>query len=151
MLGRIVRPADFERLLATPPMARSAHFAAHHVAGCPSIGRRPRRKPKATELSTDDPLDYQQLVDDSVRVEPSGCWLGVAVPKRHAREATTRNLLKRQIRARVRACEPALARGLWLVRLRAPFDRRCFVSSTSTPLGVVARQELLQLLQRACR
>lgn len=74
----------------------------------------------------------------------------MAVPKRHAREATTRNLLKRQIRATVRLCEPALARGLWLVRLRAPFDRRQFSSSTSTPLRVVARQELLQLLQRAC-
>jgi ribonuclease P protein component len=88
-------------------------------------------------------------VDDFAQAAPQGCWLGVAVPKRHAREATTRNLLKRQIRASVKACEPALPRGMWLVRLRAPFDRRRFVSSTSTPLRVAAQQELLQLLQRA--
>lgn len=150
MLGRIVRPADFERLLATPPKARSAHFAAYHVAGRPTRGRGCRTGPKAVKLSTDAPPSCQQPVDDFTQAGLQGCWLGVAVPKRHAREATTRNLLKRQIRASVRAYEPELARGLWLVRLRAPFDRRRFTSTTSTPLRAVVRQELLQLLQRAC-
>lgn len=149
MLGRIVRPADFERLLATPPKARSAHFAAHHVADRPSTGRTSRSGSGIVDLSTNGPRGYQQPVDDVAQAGPQGCWLGVAVPKRHAREATTRNLLKREIRASVAACESTLPRGMWLVRLRAPFDRRRFVSATSTPLRAAAQQELLQLLQRA--
>lgn len=150
MLGRIVRPADFERLLATPPKARSAHFAAHHVAGLPRTGRKTPADRPAAKLSTPDPHDCQQPVDDSGRIGPQGCWLGVTVPKRHAREATTRNLLRRQIRASVSASEPRLAPGLWLVRLRAPFDRRRFTSPTSSTLRAAARAELQQLLQKVC-
>jgi ribonuclease P protein component len=150
MLGRIVRPADFERLLAVPPKARSAHFAAHHVAGVPSTARAARPDAAKAMLSTDDPRTCEQPVDDGPQPGPGGCWLGVAVPKRHAREATTRNLLKRQIRACVRACEPELPRGLWLVRLRVPFDRRRLVSPASAALRLQARQELQQLLRRAC-
>lgn len=150
MLGRIVRPADFERLLATPPRARSAHFAAHHVAGLPTTGRTPRPDSRLAELSTTDPRNCQQPVDDCERIGLQGCWLGVTVPKRHAREATTRNLLRRQIRASVSASEPHLAPGLWLVRLRAPFDRRRFISPTSSTLRSAARAELQQLLQRLC-
>jgi len=150
MLGRIVRPADFERLLAAPPKARSAHFAAHHVAGVPSAASAGRRKTADTRLSTAGPRTCEQLVDDLTQTVPDGCWLGVAVPKRHAREATTRNLLKRQIRACVSTSEPGLPRGLWLVRLRAPFDRRRFASPASAALRLQARLELQQLLQRAC-
>lgn len=149
MLGRIVRPADFERLLAVPPKARSTHFAAHHVAGTPSRAAGPQRAISCPELSTIDPRSCAQPVDEQPRENPGGCWLGVAVPKRHAREATTRNLIKRQIRECVRANEPLLARGLWLVRLRAPFDRRRFTSPASVMLRLQARQELQQLLQRA--
>ena len=75
----------------------------------------------------------------------------MAVPKRHAREATTRNLIKRQIRAALRQHEAKLARGLWLVRLRAGIDRRRFMSSTSAPLREDARRELDELLRRAAR
>ena len=52
-----------------------------------------------------------------------GLWLGCVVPKRHARRAVTRSLLKRQIRGAFDRHAAALAGGLWLVRLRAPFRR----------------------------
>src|SRR3954447_26439954 len=35
LLGRIVRPADYVRVLATPMRLRSPHFAVHHLAGRP--------------------------------------------------------------------------------------------------------------------
>jgi ribonuclease P protein component len=73
------------------------------------------------------------------------------LPKRHAKRAVTRNLLRRQIRAAVEQLQPALAPGLWVVRLRAPFDRRQFPSARSTALRDAARAELGQLLQRAAR
>lgn len=77
-----------------------------------------------------------------------GCWLGTVVPKRHARSAVTRNLLKRQMRAVAQdACR--LPPGLWVVRLKAPFDKQQFSSAASPPLQALARSELATLLQRA--
>jgi len=92
-----------------------------------------------------------QAVEDSARPALATCWLGIAVPKRHAREATTRNLIRRQIRSVAQACEPALRQGLWLVRLRAAFDRRQFRSAASAALRHAAREELMALMQRASR
>lgn len=77
------------------------------------------------------------------------------MPKRHARRAVTRSLLKRQIRAaalRRDASGPAPLRpGLWVVRLRAPFDRRAFDSAASPTLSNAARTELDELLVQAER
>ena len=149
MAGRILRAVDFERALATPARARSAHFSAHHVPAAPARWRPKRQTTGSTQLSTGDAEVCAQPVDDLPPAVPSGWWFGVAVPKRHAREATTRNLIKRQIRAALRQHAPELAHGLWLVRLRAGIDRRRFVSPTSAPLRDSARRELDELLRRA--
>ena len=117
----LVHKADFERLLATTPRWRSAHFAVHHVAGKPSAPPRPPGKASAGELSTGAAPVVPAPVDES-----PGCWLGSVIPKRHARRAVTRNLLKRQVRAALARHAPALPAGLWLVRLvymqRCPAD-----------------------------
>ena len=76
-------------------------------------------------------------------------WLGVVVPKRHARRAVTRNLLKRRIRLAMARHLQALAPGLWLVRLRAPFGREKFPSAASAALQAAADSELEQLFARA--
>jgi len=101
------------------------------------------------------------LVDESPRQPAAGasvklaegCWLGTVVPKRHARRSVTRSLLKRQIRAAFGAAAGApadtgLAPGLWVVRLRAPFDRKQFPSAASDALRVAAREELDQLVRK---
>ncbi len=72
----------------------------------------------------------------------------MVVPKRHARRAVTRNLLKRQIRVVFAGQESALAAGLWLVRLRRPFAPQ-YVSARSPALADAARAELEQLLRPA--
>ena len=46
---------------------------------------------------------------------------------------------------------PMLAGGLWIVRLRAPFDRSRFVSAASTALREVARAELDDAVPRRRR
>lgn len=77
----------------------------------------------------------------------------MVVPKRHARRAVTRTLIKRQIRGAVQRMDVArqpLAPGLWVVRLRAPFDRAAFVSAASAALGNEVRRELDGLLSQ-CR
>jgi ribonuclease P protein component len=78
-----------------------------------------------------------------------GRWLGTVVPKRHAKRAVTRNLLKRQMRAVVQHEADRLPPGLWVLRLKAPFDKQQFPSAASPPLRVLARGELATLLQRA--
>jgi ribonuclease P protein component len=92
--------------------------------------------------------------------------LGVVVPKRHARRAVTRSMLKRLLRAgfeRRRAARErrengeghesgesrvGLPPGLWLVRLRAPFAVATFVSADSPALRRAAAAEFDALLQR---
>ena len=81
--------------------------------------------------------------------------LGAVLPKRHARRAVTRSLLKRQIRAavawRTALAEPAWPDGICVVRLRAPFERAQFVSAASDALKRAARGELDAVLDNAGR
>jgi ribonuclease P protein component len=76
-------------------------------------------------------------------------WVGCVVPKRHARRAVTRNLLKRQMRAALSRHAAALQPGMWLVRLRCPFVKAAFPSAASAALSSAAREELDRLLIRA--
>ena len=71
------------------------------------------------------------------------------VPKRHARKATTRNLLRRQMRGALARHHARLPRGMWLLRLRAPFDPQSYKAAASAALRAAARAELEALLARA--
>ena len=82
---------------------------------------------------------------------PIGHWFGCVVPKRHARRAVTRSLLKRQIRGALHRHVGALPAGLWLVRLRAGFSTTEFVSARSVALAAAAASELDSLLARSGR
>ena len=144
VIGRIVRSADFERVLSAPTRARSSHFAVHHVEGPPSLPSGAVIPALSTELSTGSAAPGQAAVDD-----PShGVWFGAVVPKRHARRAVTRSLLKRQIRAAVTR-RTGLPGGLWVVRLRAPFSVEQYPSAASRALCAAARAELDALLAAA--
>lgn len=187
LLGRIVRPADYVRVLATPMRLRSPHFAVHHLAGRPLPLRRPPACTAAesgdvasiasgdngghalvtaslsTELSTGRLETTGYGVDDSHVQCPESLvetptsaggierWLGLVVPKRHARRAVTRTLMKRQIRHIAAACAPQLEPGLWVVRQRHPFDVKQFPSAASDALKEAARAELRALFERAVR
>jgi ribonuclease P protein component len=149
MLGRVMRSADFELALSSPAKARSAHFAAHHVPNAPSQAATQRVDRDPINLSTMNPEHCAQAVDDAAQTASATHWLGVVVPKRHARRAVTRNLLRRQIRAAILRHERQLAGGMWLVRLRAPFARSDYASATSAALRAAARAELDGLFARA--
>jgi ribonuclease P protein component len=147
VIGRIVRSADFERVLAAPTRARSSHFAVHHLQATPSRPARRAIPGLSTELSTGDEAAAGGAVDD---LPGDTLWLGAVVPKRHARRAVTRSLLKRQIHAAVTR-RPELPGGLWVVRLRAPFEPGRFKSAASPALTEAARHELDTLLADALR
>ena len=149
-MGRIRRPVDFERVLARPTRLRSPHFALHHLPAnpAPSAWASARLRTAEAELSTGDAQPAHNSVEQAQQAPPEGCWLGMVVPKRHAKRSVTRALLKRQIRAAF-AGRPGMPPGLWVVRLRSPFDRQKFPSAASDALRQVARAELAQLLDRA--
>ena len=156
MIGRLQQAADFQRLLDTPPKRRSAHFCLHFVSARPT---RPAGRVQAaagSELSTGCEQNLTAPVDKSIGPVPvapvadgpvDSCWLGCLVPKRHARRAVTRSLLKRQMRAAAERHAQALAPALWLLRLRSGFATAQFPSAASQALRLAARQELDSLLQ----
>lgn len=126
-------------MLGTRPVARSARFALHHLRATPGGRRRP-------ELSTG-----AAALPEEPAAAPAGRWLGLVVPKRHARRAVTRSLLKRQMRACFSDLACRLDAGLWVIRLKAPFDRQAFPSAASDALRRVAAAELREMLERrAC-
>lgn len=148
-MDRIVHKADFECTLAARSCSRSLHFTLHFAAGAP-VSR--VWQPKAvtdTELSTGPAPSCPQAVDELSSRPDTSLWFGCVVPKRHARRAVTRNLLKRQVRSAFECWGSNLAPGRWLVRLRLPFDKREFVSARSGLLVAAARTELEALLSRA--
>ena len=149
MLGHILRSADFQSVLSTSPLSRSAHFSVHHLAARPSVAKKSVKKAVPTELSTSDAQSCQLPVDDLPKLPLTGQWLGLVVPKRHAKRSVTRNLIKRQMRTVMQCHAHSLAAGLWVLRLKAPFDRKLFVSPASDPLRRTAHDELALLLQRA--
>lgn len=153
VIGRLVRSADFERVLRTRSRTTSVHFALHHSSQPPAAIR-----PKGSaatlpaELSTAPGSNDASVVDEFPDVAPDprteALWIGAVVPKRHARRAVTRNLMKRQIRDAVQKHSGSLAAGIWIVRLRSPFERGDFVSAASDALKRAVRTELDALLGR---
>ena len=63
--------------------------------------------------------------------------------------ADARNAIKRQIYNVAVGFEPCLLQAAHVVRLRAAFDRKQFVSASSDLLKQAVRVELLQLFERA--
>jgi len=128
-MQRLKTRAQFQAVLAGATVARTAHFALHRCA--------------LDLASSAQPL----FASDDV-------WLGAMVPKRWARRAVTRNAIKRQIytvSAAPAAPDVGLPRAAHVVRLRAGFDRKEFVSASSDKLKAAVRAELQQLLARAAR
>jgi ribonuclease P protein component len=150
-LPHVVIAADFERALAARSRAATPHFAIHYVAASPSGTSMSSVGPSAAELSTIGACNVALPVEDSFSagLPAARSWIGAVVPKRHARRAVTRSLLKRQIYAAADRQRARLAPGLWIVRLRAPFDRASFASAASLALRRSARAELDALLAAA--
>jgi len=152
LVGRLLRAVDFERVLGTPTRARSAHFAVHFLPSRPSRPAHARSRAATGELSTGSEGPAPAAVDGS---PPDRVWVGTVVPKRHARRAVTRSLIKRQIHRAVRdqlvSADTTLPPGLWVVRLRAGFDRTAFPSAASDALRRAAAAELDAVMAQAAR
>ncbi len=135
-------PGDaVKALLATPSIAKTPHFSLHATPA----------QPVAPELRTGLAPDRNETVDNiaSTSPSPTPVALTLVVPKRHARRAVTRNLIKRQMREAVRrhgawGCVAAL-----LIRQRSAFSPQRFPSAASAALRSAVRCELDELFDRA--
>ncbi|GAA6142289.1 hypothetical protein NBRC116584_21070 [Hydrogenophaga sp. 5NK40-0174] len=125
---RLRNRSQFQAVMASAPVAKTEHFALH---------RAPLSRANAR---SQDGRALFPVVDQA--------WVGVVQPKRCAKRAVTRNTLRRQIYAVAADLGENLPADAWVVRLKAPFSRQQFISSTSVALKQAAREELGQLFSR---
>lgn len=111
-------------------MVKTSHFALHQL--------RTRVEP----ATGPEPEKAQVLFAFA-----SSRW-GILIPKRWARRAVTRNLIRRQVRQLVHASEKALPASDYVLRLKTAFDAKCFRSAASSELKQAVRLELQQLFAK---
>lgn len=75
--------------------------------------------------------------------------LGFVIPKRFAKRAVTRNLIKRQCKAHFVFYSQSLPLGFWILRLKKPLDRIQWRSGSSSVLKEFIAFELEVLLKKA--
>jgi len=133
-IKRIKEWAQFQQLMAYPPVARSQHFVVHrgygHDVSVPPAG-------------AENAMAQASLL--------KGLCMATLIPKRWAKRAVTRNAMKRQIMAAFSNEQKNLLPVPHLVRLQSSFDTRVFNSASSASLKIVVAQEVGQLLKRLVR
>lgn len=144
-MQRLKTRAQFQAALAGGTVARTPHFALHRCS-LDSVEVTPEHAVIAAALENSAASKPKaQLFNANV------VWIGAMVPKRWARRAVTRNAIKRQIYQVSTGCEAGFLQAAHVVRLRADFDRKQFVSASSDRLKAAVRAELDQLFARAAR
>jgi ribonuclease P protein component len=160
---RLKSRAQFQAVLAGPTVARTTHFALHQLDLKPATPVVTPEipadlNPDAMALSTGrrsgllvDPAAVllPERSANTLFPDPSMAWLGAMIPKRWAKRAVTRNAIKRQVYAVTAGHVPPLPCAAYVLRLRAAFDRKQFVSASSEQLKQAVRTELQLLLARA--
>jgi ribonuclease P protein component len=131
---RLKTRPQFQAALAGGTVSRTPHFALHRLS-------------LSESGNTADDLQFNAA--QTPLFHPQTVWLGAMVPKRWARRAVTRNTIKRQIYAISEQFEVRLPCAAHVVRLRSGFDRKQFISATSTLLKQAVRLELVQLFEHA--
>lgn len=147
-MQRLKTRAQFQAALAGGTVARTPHFALHRCLL--DVGK--------VSLASSVVTNVADAVDGPVGAKPDpqlfnaeAVWMGAMVPKRWARRAVTRNAIKRQIYQVSAGVESGFLQAAHVVRLRAGFDRKEFVSASSDRLKAAVRAELDQLFARAAR
>ncbi|MDD2545632.1 MAG: ribonuclease P protein component [Burkholderiaceae bacterium] len=142
-MQRLKTRPQFQATMAGGTVSRTTHFALHRLV----LGTRAA----VAENPVPGPGPLPSVQGPQALFAVPDVWLGAMVPKRWARRAVTRNTIKRQIYVVGASFEAQLPQAAHVVRLRAAFDRKQFLSATSEPLKQAVRAELLQLFGHAVR
>jgi ribonuclease P protein component len=124
---RLKQWSEFQAVMSAGTVARTPHFVLHQW------------QPSAKASTGSGFEETPTLFVDGVLM------IGALTPKRWAKRAVTRNLIRRQVHAVAHELEKGLTPTAYVVRLRATFNPQKFVSASSDVLKQVVRQELKQL------
>jgi ribonuclease P protein component len=137
-----LRGEAVKALLSAPAVAKTAHFV---LQAAPA-------EPVLQKLPTAVAPDQTESVDNSVFLSPCAPRpnaFALVVPKRHAKRAVTRNLVKRQMREALRRCCTDWCGRDLLIRQRSAFISSQFRSAASDALRQAVRGELDLLFEQA--
>ena len=128
MVKSIQQWSDFQMAMANGRQLKSPHFVLHHwQTSCESL--------TGPELTSAPALFIDR-------------HLGVVVPKRLAKKAVTRNLIRRQAKDIWQRMHEKLPSAVYVVRLKAAFSGHDFASASSVRLRQAVRAELTQLVDQ---
>jgi len=150
-MQRLQTRSQFQAAMSGGTVSRTPHFALHRLV-LTEADAAPHAAPTGPGAKLSEPAPQALFVVPGCKVPQ--VWLGPLVPKRWAKRSVTRHTIKRQIYAVASEFDAqlqALPPAAYVVRLRAGFDRKQFISATSEPLKRAVRAELLQLLGYATR
>jgi ribonuclease P protein component len=126
-VDRLKQWSEFQAVMAASTVARTPHFVLHQWQQVDKALTGPGFE-KTPALFAEDVL-----------------ILGALTPKRWAKRAVTRNLIKRQIYNVSASFGARLRPTAYVVRLRTSFDNKQFVSASSLALKHAVKTELTQL------
>jgi ribonuclease P protein component len=128
---RLKQWSEFQAVMAAGTVSRTPHFVLHQW----------HSQSKTTTGSG---------LEEAPALFAEGVLkMGALTPKRWAKRAVTRNLIRRQIHAVSHEFEGSLPQTAYVVRLRASFHASQFVSAASVVLKQTVRAELQQLFAKA--
>ena len=149
---RLKTRAQFQAVMAAGVCARTPHFVLHRLTLTPSSSADEAAAPPCQDTPGPGAMPQALFVIAGAAASSDAIWLGPLVPKRWARRSVTRHLLRRQVYAVASDFAAQLPGGsAYVVRLRAEFDRKHFVSASSEPLRQAVRGELQRLFGYALR
>ncbi len=127
---RLKQWSEFQAVMAASTVAKTPHFVLHEWRHADKASAGPGFE-KTPALFAEGIL-----------------MLGAVTPKRWAKHAVTRNLIKRQIHHVCTSLKGRLKPTAYVVRLKTGFDRKQFVSASSLALKQAVRAELTQLFEK---
>ena len=122
-MRRLKSREQFQAVLAGRVASKTPHFVLHHLC-----------------------LDTQPIQDAVCLFPYRGVYVGAMTPKRWAKNAVTRNAIKRQMYPMLNSLQAVPSNSAFLVRLRKQFSRSDFISATSTVLKKAVKRELDSLM-----
>ena len=139
---RLKTRSQFQAVLAGITVARTAHFALHRLMPEPTALVQAIAPPSAASEASKGGVAISAF-------QANSAWIGALVPKRWAKRAVTRNMIKRQIYTMTQIKKSTLQIAAHVVRLRAGFGKDQYPSATSMALKAAVHLELEQLFALA--
>ena len=129
-MERLKQWSEYQAVMTAGTVSRTPHFVLHQW--------QPSSKTATGSGFEETPALFAEDV----------LHMGALTPKRWAKRAVTRNLIRRQIHAVSHEFETSLKPTAYVVRLRASFSSPQFVSAASVALKQAVRAELQQLFSK---